>query len=89
MNILHPLRSCFLIAARINHHGSLRLQVIQYRVSIVLAIVHFDCTCIDEAIAFGSHFYGVTPHDLISETCTIVIQSLPLFTPYLVAHVKF
>ena len=48
-----------------NHHGSLHLQVIQYRVSIVLALVHFDCNCIDEAKALEVIFTEL-PHAPLS-----------------------
>ena len=39
----------------------MRLQGIQYRVSIVFAQVHLDRKCTSEVILFGIHFYRVTP----------------------------
>ena len=60
-NISFPTRSCFSITARKNHCGSVGLRDVQYRVSIVRALVHLDSKCIREVIAFASQIYGSYP----------------------------
>ena len=64
-----PTGSCFSIKVRKNHRSSARLQGIQYRVSIVRALVHFDCKFIGYVIAFGRQIYGSYPiHGVIHVT---------------------